>query len=316
MSTGNKALVTGSTGFVGANLVRRLINEGYEVHILTRKNSDTWRIKDILPQLTNHTGDLTNFERLKKIAEDVNPELILHLATASVFGGKHLPDKNVIAANFSGTLNMINACTNVDYKCFINTGSSSEYGPKNMPMKEEDICEPVDIYGITKLASTLYGKVAAQQNDKPIVTLRLFSPFGPYDDPSRLMTYAVLNALDGKDLKLANPGAVRDYIYIRDVIEAYINAINQAHKIKGKIFNVGTGKETQISYAVEKIIEFTNSKSKVFWNATTPRLYDTPHWEADMDKSRNMLKLNIKTSFEEGLKETIEWFKENKYLYN
>jgi len=296
-------------------MAQALYDVGYDVHILTRKTSNKWRLTDVLPKVNNHVGDLTDFDKLKKIVEEINPEIIFHLATASIFGGKHLPERDLITVNFVGTFNLMNACNNIDYKCFINTGSSSEYGPKNMPMKEDDVCEPVNMYGVTKLASSLYGKVAAKLNNKPIVTLRLFSPFGPYDDPSRLITYTILNALEGKDLKLANPDAVRDYIYVEDVIQSYMYAISRMNSLKGEVLNVGLGKETKISYAVEKIIEFTDSRSKVFWNKVTPRSFDTDHWEADMNKSKKILKINAQTEFEEGLKKTIGWFKENINLY-
>lgn len=311
----NKVLVTGATGFIGANLTRRLISEGYDVHILTRETSNKWRLFDILNKVNNHIVDLRNFDKLKKIIEKIQPDIIFHLATAGVYGGKHLPEKDVIDINFVGTYNLINACDNINYKCFINTGTSSEYGPKNESMKETDVCNPINMYGVTKLASTLYGSYIANFKNKPIITFRLFSPFGPYDDTSRLITYSILNALEGKDIYLANPNAVRDYIYIEEIINSYLNIIKNAENLKGEIFNIGSGKEIKISYVIKKILELTESKSKIFWNKVPPREFDASHWEADINKSKNMLDFNINIDFDKGLKKTVEWFKENKNLY-
>lgn len=310
-----RVFITGATGFVGANLVRNLIDKEYEVHILTRKTSNKWRLFDILHKIKNYTVDLTDFPNLKKTVEKIKPEFIFHLATAGVYGGRQLPERDVINTNLLGTFNLINACADINYKCFINTGSSSEYGPKDSPMKETDICEPVNMYGITKLASTLYGKNIAKSENKPIITLRLFSPFGPYDDIFRLIPYAILNSLEGKDLQLANPKAVRDYVYVGDVIQVYMEIIKKADSLRGEVFNVGSGREVKISQVIEKIMNLTNSKSQIFWNKIKPRSFDTDHWEADITKTKEILNLNNKIGLDEGLKRTIEWFKTNSHLY-
>ena len=103
-------------------------------------------------------------------------------------------------------------------------------------MKESDICEPNSAYGISKLASTLYASDFANRMGKPIINVRLFSPFGPFDDPARLITYASINAIEGNALELANPYAERDYIYVGDVdsddteseeIDLYINGVKK-----------------------------------------------------------------------------------------
>ena len=308
-------LLTGATGFTGANLAIRLVNEGYDVHAITRKTSDRWRLSTILDQMSDHVVDLRENDKLKETINKIDPDIVFHLATAGVYGGKHLPERDVIDVNFTGTFNLINACTDVNYKCFINTGSSAEYGPKSDPMKETDICEPINMYGITKVASTLYSNVVAKNESKPIINFRLFSPFGPFDDASRLMTYAVTNAIQGKDLELANPDATRDYIYVGDVVDYYLGAINKANEFKGETFNIGSGQEKKISFVIEKIIEFTDSKSKVFWNRVEPRKIDAPFWEADMSKTDKLLGYVHRETFDKALKKTIDWFRDNLSFY-
>jgi len=315
MIKSNKVLVTGATGFVGANLVKRLVTTGYDVHILTRKTSNKWRLDDVLPRLVEHIVDLTEEEKLKELIKEIRPDIIFHLATEGIYGGQHLPEEKLIETNFLGTINLINACNDVDYKCFINTGSSSEYGPKKDAMKETDICEPVTVYGITKCAATLYGNLIAKRDSKPIICFRLFSPFGPYDDKSRLMTYAITNALQNNNLNLANPLAVRDYIFVEDVLDLYIKSTDKAYELKGEVFNVGSGMQTDIAYVVNKIIELTNSKSKIKWGAVQPRSFDTEKWEANIEKVSKYFNWQPKHSLEEGLKKTILWFRNNLSLY-
>jgi len=312
----DRILVTGATGFVGSNLARKLVEEGYDVSITVRKTSNKWRIKDILPDIKEHLADLDDFTNLRKTIEKIKPIIIFHLANAGVYGGKYVPELQVIKANFIGTINLINACNKINYKCFVNTGSSSEYGIKNTAMKETDACMPSNIYGVTKLASTLYASNFADKNDKPIINLRLFSPFGPYDDASRLITYAAINAIKGKELRLANPNSVRDYIYVEDVVNFYIKVMDLAEKLKGETFNLGSGKERRSHYVVSKIMEFTGSSSRVLWNKIKGRNFDAPHWRADMSKTKKTIGNAIETDFDRGLKKTVEWFKENCELYN
>jgi nucleoside-diphosphate-sugar epimerase len=306
-----KALVTGATGFVGSNLVRRLLKEGHSVSIITRKTSNKWRLKDILPELDDYMVDLLEFRQLKKVVERIKPETIFHLAAAGIYGGWHLPEKELIDVNFTGTVNLINACKEIKYRSFVNAGSSSEYGPKDKPMKESDICEPVNMYGITKLAATLYGSSVAKAQNRPIITLRLFSPFGPYDIHSRLVTYAIVTALKDKELRLADPDAVRDYIYIDDVMDLYLKSMDKADRYKGEVFNVGTGSQTKVSYIIDKVVDFTGSKSPVKWHSAPANPFDAKRWEADIEKSSRCFNWRPKYSAREGLKKTVLWFKDN-----
>lgn len=311
----NIVLLTGSTGFTGANLAIKLVNEGYDVHIITRKTSNKWRLSSVLNKLREHVVDLREGDKLKEIVLKIKPNIIFHLATAGIYGGKHLPEKDIVDINMIGTFNLINACREVDYKCFVNTGSSAEYGPKKEKMKESDICEPINMYAITKVASSLYASMIAKIKNKPIINFRLFSPFGPFDDSSRLMTYAITNAIKNKDLELANPEAVRDYIYVGDVVDYYLEAIDKAEQLKGETFNIGSGKEKKISFVIEKIMELSSSKSKTLWNKVEPRKIDAPFWEADMNKTDKAFTVN-RAKFEDALKETIDWFKGNLSSYD
>lgn len=315
MATKARVLITGATGFVGANLVRRFLKDGKQVHILTRKTSNRWRLKGILPQLQDHIVDLREESKLKKVVTRVRPQIVCHLATSGIYGGVHLAERELVEINLLGTINLLKACGEIDYRAFINTGSSSEYGPKLTLMRESGICEPVNMYGFTKLAATLYGQLIAKMKNRPIIGLRLFSPFGPYDDKSRLMTYAITYALQDKPLNLANPNAVRDYIYIEDVLSLYLLCIKKARELSGEIFNVGTGYQTKISYVINKIIKFSNSKSRVRWRTIAPRSFDTKRWEASMAKTCKALNWKPEYSVGKGIEKSIIWFSKNLNLY-
>jgi nucleoside-diphosphate-sugar epimerase len=307
-----KILVTGATSFIGSNIVRRLYSKGHrDINILTRKTSDEWRLKDV-PGLQRFKVDLVDKKKLEKVVKEINPNIIFHLAVQGIYGGVGVTKKDFVGTNLLGTINLIDACDKIDYDCFVNTGSSSEYGLKDKPMKEEDVCVPINLYGITKNASTQYGQAIARMEGKPIVSLRLFSPFGPFDRKERLISNTILGSLRHKTLKLASPDIGRDYIFIDDVVDLYMQLMGKAKELRGEIFNVGSGIQTKISEVVENIIDITNSKSKIEYGTFEPRAYDKGMlWVADMNKTQKCFDWKPRYSFREGLEESVKWFRYN-----
>ncbi len=303
-----KVLVTGPNSFIGSNLVKKLISKDFEVHILIRETSNLWRLSDCTDKITVHRVDLREREKLFDMVNLIKPDVIFHLATQGIYGGVHSENKKIIETNFLGTINLIDACDDIDYNCFVNTGSSSEYGMKNKPMKEDMICSPLNMYGITKNAATKYGQFVALTKNKPIISLRLFSPFGYYDQKDRLISYAIVKSIRGESLELANPDSVRDYIFIEDVVDLYIKSIKKAKEFKGEIFNVGTGIQNNIKEVIEKITKITKSSSKINWGSEKSRDYDNGCWVADIEKTKKVFNWEPQYDLEEGLIKTIKWF--------
>ncbi|HEX8965187.1 MAG TPA: NAD-dependent epimerase/dehydratase family protein [Patescibacteria group bacterium] len=299
------ALVTGATGFVGSHLVKRLINEKYTVHVLVRESSDTSKIKDVLPKVYVHIVSLEDKQKLTESVSKIKPAYIFHLATNGLFSGIEKPFKEILKTNVLGTINLIEACNNIPYKCFVNTGSSSEYGEKEKIMTETDVCFPQSSYALSKLTATLFCVKTAKENKKPIVTLRLFSPFGANDDNRRLIPYVIQNAKENKPISLSSPDSVRDYIYIKDVVDAYLACIKNAKKISGEIINIGSGKEYSIKEIVAAITSLTNSKSKIAWNSNKNKRFESTHWQANIRKAKKLLDWTPKYSFKQGLKEIM-----------
>jgi nucleoside-diphosphate-sugar epimerase len=139
--------------------------------------------------------------------------------------------------NIIGSVNLIDSCAKNGFKYFINTGSSSEYGLKNSKMVETDLLEPLSAYGVTKSAFTLAAQSYAKIYKLPIVTLRLFSPYGYFDGQSRFVPTIIKSCLDNIPVNLSNPNYVRDFIFIDDVIDAYTYFLN-GNKYYGEIFNI------------------------------------------------------------------------------
>ena len=198
-----RVLLTGAAGFVGAVLARRLLREGHQIHVLLKSSSNTWRI-DGLEDLRRHEVDLRDEERLRALAETVRPEVIFHLAAHGAYSYQTDPD-GIIQTNFLGTWNLLKATARVDYEVFVNAGSSSEYGFKDFAMRETDLLEPNSYYAVAKCAQTLVCQHFAHAERRPVNTLRLFSAFGPYEEPTRLIPTIVTRCLGNQPLDLVSP---------------------------------------------------------------------------------------------------------------
>ena len=148
-------LITGAAGFVGSNLTRYFVSRGIKVNILIKKNSDTWRLKDIIHKVNVHYADIADVNKIKRIIKNIKPKTIYHLATHGAYSDQNEIEK-IKKSILDSTFNLINECKKYKFNIFINTGSSSEYGFKNKSMKEKDVLVPNSYYSVFKSSSTLY----------------------------------------------------------------------------------------------------------------------------------------------------------------
>lgn len=312
---GKKILVTGATGFVGANLVRHFLKKGANISILKRQQSNLWRIKDIINQISIYDANLIDYARVDKAVKRIKPDVILHAAT---YGGYVTQDNMalIIKTNFDGTVNLLDSCLKRGFEFFVNTGSSSEYGIKDSPMRESDLLEPVTLYGVSKAAASIYCQCVAKKHNLPIVTLRLFSPYGYFDDGSRAVSYIILSCLKNKTVNISSPDSMRDFIFIDDVVDSYEKALGRNSSIGSGIFNIGSGKQCSIEKLAAKIASAVDNNIVVKYRKKSLSWIEPKVWVADISKSDAGLRWKPKFNIDEGLKKTIDWFRANKGLYS
>jgi nucleoside-diphosphate-sugar epimerase len=309
-----KILVTGASGFVGSNLVHHLVRMGVKPHILLRKQSRPWRIKGIASKLITHYVDMVNEDEVRGAIREIKPKIVFH--TAAYGGAVFETDLNLImGANFIGSVNLVNACCETGCEVFVNTGSSSEYGIKNTAMNENDPLEPVTNYGVAKAAFTLYCQALAKREGISIPTLRLFSPYGYYEDGSRLIASVILSCLKGENPRVSSPGSVRDFIFIEDTVDAFVKAVEQNDKTKlqGTVCNIG--KQHSVGEIVNAIIELTGSRVEPLWNALPNPRIEPEKWEADISRASAQMNWKPANTLRQGLGKTIKWFESNLDLY-
>lgn len=308
-----RVLLTGAAGFVGANLTHRLLRDGHELHLVVRPGSNPWRIDDIRADVSLHEVDLVNEEAVAGIVRQVRADWVFHLAAHGAYSSQ-TDLRRMVQTNIVGTINLVESCLGTGFEAFVNAGSSSEYGFKDHAPSETEWLEPNSDYAVTKASVTLFCRFTAQRHGCRLQTLRLYSVYGPYEEPTRLMPALIMRGLKGELPPLANPAIARDYVYADDVNEAFLLAATRPGQEPGSIYNVGTGVQTSLREVVEVARRVLGVTIEPQWGSMPDRVWDTKVWVADNRKIGEALGWRPRYTFEQGFRQMVRWFLDNPAL--
>lgn len=311
-----KILLTGGAGFIGSNIADYLMqyNIGY-LRILD--NLQTGFKQNIAPHLDNPNfefveGDISNEQTCINAAKDM--DFVIHQAA---LGSVPRSIENPIAtnnANITGFVNILTAAKNAKVKRFIYASSSSVYGDSaSLPKVEDNIGKPLSPYAVTKLVNEQYAEVFYKTYKIPIIGLRYFNIFGPKQSPNGPYAAAIpifINALTNNKSPFINGDGEnsRDFTFVENAVQANIKALFADEKAaEAQVYNIAVGERITLNLLFEILKELTQSSI----NAThrEPRPGDIPHSLADISKAQSMLQYQPQIKVKEGLKLTIDWFK-------
>lgn len=297
-----KVLITGGTGFVGANLARRLLYDSAEVHLLVRPESRDWRLQNVRNDLHWHAAALHDSDAVSRILCAIRPDAVYHLAVHGAYSTQR-DLATMTQTNLLGTQALLDAARAVGVGLFVNTGSSSEYGFQDHPPAEVDPLHPNSHYAITKLAATHLCRLAARDAPFPIPTLRLYSVYGAYEEPMRLMPTLINHARRGTLPPLVNPEIERDFVHIDDVVDAYLAVTRKAESLKepGRVFNVCSGRGVKLRELVECARRLFGIVEEPAWGSMPDRAWDATTWVGNPDRIQTELGWQATRSLEEGL---------------
>ncbi len=302
-----RVLVTGASGFIGANLARKLLESNADVYTLDM--STNWKLEGL--EIKNIMADVCDLSAVKEAVKQAEPEIVFHLAAYGVNQSADM--QTAINVNITGTANLLSSLLDSKIEKFVHTGTCHEYGDKQGKISETATIAPRSVYAGTKAASTSICLAYYYQHALPINIIRPFVAYGPFANPYTLISTTILHALNKKDIPLSSGNQNRDFVFVEDVAEAYILAATA--KASGEIFNVGSGVEESIKSVVTKILEYAGNPVKPVFGALPDRKGEIWHLQADNSKAKKMLGWQPKTGIEQGLKKTIDWFKQNKQHY-
>jgi nucleoside-diphosphate-sugar epimerase len=307
-------LVTGSSGFIGANCVQYFLRQGARVYAWVRSSSSCWRLQGVQSRARIQECDLLNPEVVGKKMKKILPDVIVHAGSYGGFPHQNDP-KRILDTNCFGTVNLLQACQPLDYKAFIHLGSSSEYGFQGQGLKEDQCPSPLTLYGVSKCAGTLFAQSMAKTQRKPVVILRLFSPYGYWEDAQRLIPALILSCVDGRPLALSSRKSIRDFIFIDDVLDAVGKALTHTDQASGEIFNIGSGREHSVGEVARLVMQLCKKRIPLQWGCLKNPRREPLHWEADITKARHVLGWKPRHTLQDGLKKTIDWFRGSRGLY-
>ncbi len=306
-----RVLVTGGSGFIASHLVNRLLADGADVAVIARYGNvmKNERLRDCWDDIRIIEADLRNRGALAGVP-DFAPEVVFHLAAYNHVGQSFVQVEECFDVNAKGTANLLDTCGDSVEK-FVYMSTSEVYGYQaDVPFIETMSPQPISPYAITKYAGELYCQMKQRIGVGPsIMILRCFNTFGPYQSGKAVIPELIINCLRGQAIKTTKGEQTREFNYVSNIVDGLMLAGAHEGRIDGPI-NIAAGEEVSIIDLVNKVAELTGTSAEIDVGALPYRPTEIWRMFADSTRAREMLGWSPQVNLEEGLKRTIEWFRE------
>jgi nucleoside-diphosphate-sugar epimerase len=303
-----RVFLTGATGFVGAHLLRILLDRGVPTAALVRPGSRAARIADLRGRFTEIPGDLAHSEALARPLNDFAPDTVLHLAWEGV-GNKRRNDPLQLEHNLPRSLRLLQVAAAAGVEHWIALGSQGEYGPCDIAIAEDQPPRPTTLYGVAKLATCQGTEILCRELGLRFAWLRLFSVYGPMDDSGWLIPFIILELLHGRSPPLTDGWQKWDYLYVEDVAEA-IATVAADPRAEG-VFNLGSGEPRSVRSIAQAIGRLVDPSLELRFGEIPLRPDQIMHLEADVRRLRET-GWRPRVPFPSGIEKTVHWFREHK----
>lgn len=298
-------LVTGASGFVGANLYKTLAAARDDVFAVVQREKG-WRLADVGDDRVI-AADLNDYAATKNLINNAAPQTIFDC----VAYGAYSFEKNVnliYQTNFQSIVNLTTLTSDKPFAAFIHAGSSSEYGTISAAPDEDGKCEPNSHYAVSKVAISEYLRYMGKHCSYPCVNLRLYAVYGPLEDTSRLIPNLVRKALARELPPFVDSRTSRDFVHVDDVCAAFIMAAAKMNpSLYGESFNIGTGVKTTIAELAATTKRVFGVSQEPHFGTMKGRSWDLADWYSNPRKAAEALGWKPIISLEEGLRSTADW---------
>jgi dTDP-glucose 4,6-dehydratase len=304
-----KILVTGGSGFIGSHLIPKLA-EHHDIYSLERYMTGRY-VLGAPRSVKTVFADLRDYFAVRKIVREVQPEVVIHLASVSPVSYSYDHPIEVIETNFLGTVNLAESCLREvpHFKHFLFAGTSEEYGNhKNVPIKENAELRPNSPYAVSKAAADKYLQYMYDAYGFPVTILRNFNTYGRKRNTHFVVERTIIQMLNGKTVKLGDPTPIRDFLYVNDHVNSYLACLYNEKSI-GEIINFCTGQGVSIAQLVGMLKEIVGFKGEIVWNSIPKRPLDIAVLVGDRSKAKHLLGWEPKFTLEEGLRLTVDFWK-------
>jgi UDP-glucose 4-epimerase len=308
---GRRVLVTGATGFIGSHLVRRLAAGGVDVHALTSTVSSVYpaRLLGLRDSITMHEGSLNDRSAMDSVVAQVRPTHVFHLGAYTHVGKSWQRVDECIQTNVQGTVNLLEALAGSGYERFVYTGTSEIYGDVAVPFREDAFVNPISPYSVSKYAGERYCRMFHAGYGWPIVMVRPFNAYGPWQSPDRVIPEIIARALRGEELKMTQGAQTREFNYVDDLVDGFIRAA-VTPGIEGELFNLGCGEEVSMRDLALTVLALMGDPIKPQFGALPDRPTEIWRMYCDGTKAREVLSWSPQHTLADGLEKTIAWYTE------
>lgn len=306
-------LVTGGAGFIGSHVAEKLVRLGERVRVLdnflTGKKEN---IASFLDQVELIEGDIRDFDVCRLACQGV--DYVLHQAALPSVPRSVADPATSNEINITGTLNLLRAAREAGVKRFVFASSSSVYGDDDsLPKKEGREGRPLSPYALSKLTGEHYCRLFFQLYGLSTICLRYFNIFGPRQDPysqyAAVIPNFIFRLLRGEPVVIFGDGEQsRDFTYVANVVEANLLAVKAGNKVSGEVFNIACGQKITVNALAAEVSRLLGAEREPVY--ADPRPGDIRHSLADISRARQTLGYEPRYGFNEGLRETVNWFRE------
>lgn len=298
-------LITGASGFIGANLFHTISAERNDVYAVVQRERN-WRLRNV-PDDQIIAADLNDQNILKNMIRIVQPRTVFHCAAYGAYSFEQ--DVQLIyETNFTAMVRLVELLADVRFAAFVHAGSSSEYGSNSAAPLEEAVRAPNSHYSVSKGCCAEFLRYSGKHKGFPAVNLRLYSVYGPLEDTSRLMPNLVQSALKGQLPPLVSPAVSRDFVYVDDACAAFIMAATRMNPaLFGESINIGSGQKTQIADLVGIVRKEFGVSAQPNFNTMQNRAWDLEEWYSNPGKAEALIGWRATTSLEKGLRHLANW---------
>lgn len=317
--TNRKAVVTGADGFIGSHLAEALVGRGAEVTALALYNShDSLGWLDELSRPVRRSmrvvrGDIRDPQQMTALSK--GQEVVFHLAALISIPYSYEAPSSYVQTNVQGTVNVLNGALAAGVSRFIQTSTSETYGTaQSTPITEDHPLRGQSPYSASKIGADMMAESFALSYQLPVTILRPFNTYGPRQSERAVISTVIRQVLDTncESLNLGDLRPARDFNYTSDTVEAFIKVAERDDLPLGAIFNVGSGRMVTIGETVEMIKEITGCTKPVVQDRQRirPEMSEVMSLMADSSKLRAATGWAPSVGLEDGLRYTIEWWKE------
>ena len=308
-----RMLITGGAGFIGSEFVRQAVRKGYQVAVVDKLTyaGDLERLSEVRKDITFYKADISNQEFIEHIFEKENPEVVVHFAAESHVDRSLLDPYPFIGSNVLGTQVLLEVSKAKGVELFVNMSTDEVYGDlgKEGSFTEESPLKPNSPYSTTKASADMLGRAYYRSFGLPVVTIRASNNYGPWQYPEKFVPVIILKTLHDEKIPVYGDGTnVREWLYVTDCAEGIMAAIDRGKA--GEIYNIGSKEEKQ-NIEVAKAILKLLGKGEELIEFVKDRPGHDFRYSLDTTKAKRDLGWEAKTSFDEGLKKTVEWYIEH-----